>query len=168
MQNGYSFRKAGLADKDQLKSLGIKAYGQYENVLGPEHWTKMFTSLNDESKLIELIKSSTTFVCEHKGKIVGRIHLIGKGNPWDIFQADWAYIRMLGIDPAHSGNGIAKKLTLLCLEEAKKNNEIILALHTSEFMNAARHIYESLGFKISKEIEPRFAKRYWLYTLDLN
>jgi uncharacterized protein (DUF1810 family) len=34
-------------------------------------------------------------------------------------------------------------------------------------MDAARHIYESLGFTILKEIPNRFGKRYWLYTLNI-
>lgn len=40
-------------------------------------------------------------------------------------------------------------------------------LHTSEMMGAARHIYESLGFKKLREIEPRYGKKYWLYKLEL-
>jgi ribosomal protein S18 acetylase RimI-like enzyme len=34
-------------------------------------------------------------------------------------------------------------------------------------MNAARHIYEKIGFKIIKELEPRLGKKYWLYELTL-
>lgn len=56
----------------------------------------------------------------------------------------------------------------MCIEVAKKNNEQIMALHTSEIMESARHIYEKLGFKILKEIEPRLGVRYWLYTFDLS
>jgi hypothetical protein len=35
-------------------------------------------------------------------------------------------------------------------------------------MHKARHIYESLGFTILREIEPRLGKKYWLYTLDIS
>ncbi|MDX2173612.1 MAG: hypothetical protein SFY56_10845 [Bacteroidota bacterium] len=34
----------------------------------------------------------------------------------------------------------------MCIAHAKQNNEKTIALHTSEFMDAARHIYEGLGF----------------------
>lgn len=37
-----------------------------------------------------------------------------------------------------------------------------------EIMNNARHIYESLGFKIVREIDQRLGKRYWLCKLDLD
>ncbi len=84
-----------------------------------------------------------------------------------MFKAEWSYIRLVGVDPDYRGKGIAKNLTEMCLEFAKKTKEKIIALHTSEFMDAARHIYESLGFKVLREIEPRLGKRYWLYTLEL-
>jgi ribosomal protein S18 acetylase RimI-like enzyme len=34
-------------------------------------------------------------------------------------------------------------------------------------MDKARYIYEKLGFKIIKEIEPRYGKKYWLYEMSL-
>ncbi|HTA61317.1 MAG TPA: GNAT family N-acetyltransferase, partial [Bacteroidia bacterium] len=100
--------------------------------------------------------------------IIGMAYIVSSGNPWDIFKAEWSYIRMVGVNPAYGGQGIAKALTSMCINHAVKTNEKIIALHTSEFMNAARHIYESLGFKILQPIEPRFGKKYWLYTLSIN
>ena len=50
----------------------------------------------------------------------------------------------------------------------KQSGEKILALHTSEFHDSARHIYESMGFKIIKELEPIYSKKYWLYNLHLD
>lgn len=80
----------------------------------------------------------------------------------------WTYIRMVGVNPKYRGHGIAKDLTKMCIDFAKQNNEKTIALHTSEFMDAARHIYESIGFKVLEETLPIFGKKYWLYTLDLN
>ena len=94
-------------------------------------------------------------------------YVIPKGNPTDIFQEDWSYIRMVGVNPNYNGNGIGKRLTQLCIDHAKETGENVVALHTSEFMDAARHIYESMGFKQIRELEPRLGKRYWLYQLEL-
>ena len=52
------------------------------------------------------------------------------------------------------------------MEHAKETNETYIALHTSEFMDAARAIYEKKGFKKKKEIE-YLGKRYWIYLLEL-
>jgi ribosomal protein S18 acetylase RimI-like enzyme len=74
---------------------------------------------------------------------------------------------MVGVDPTYGGKGIAQTLTEMCVDHAKTLNEKTIALHTSEFMDAARHIYEKNGFKRTQEIEPRYGKRYWLYRLEL-
>lgn len=93
--------------------------------------------------------------------------LIPKGNPSDIYDKDWCSIRFVTVDPDFGGQGIGRKLTTICIDRAIQNGEKIIALHTSELMNNARHIYESLGFKIVREIDPRLGKRYWLYLLQL-
>jgi ribosomal protein S18 acetylase RimI-like enzyme len=94
-------------------------------------------------------------------------YLIPHGNPTELFEDGWAYIRMVGVNPLHEGKGIAQELTRVCIRQAEENGERVIALHTSEFMHAARHIYEKNGFRVLKEIAPRFGKRYWLYTLSL-
>ncbi len=161
------YRTASIKDKYQLKQLGLISYGQYASILTPDNWEKLNANLNDDEKLIVLINQSTIFVCCDDEKIIGMAYFISNGNPWDIFKAEWSYIRMVGVDPAYARRGIAKALTKFCVTYAKNSNEKTIALHTSEFMDAARYIYESLGFKILQEIPDRLGKKYWLYTLDL-
>lgn len=163
-----NYRTATIEDKAQLKALGLLSYGQYQSVLAPEYYTQLHANLQNDEKLEELISTSTCFVCLDQGLIVGMAYLVPHGNPWDIFKAEWCYIRMVGVNPAYQGSGIAKELTKRCIAFAKETGERTIALHTSEFMHAARHIYESLGFKIVQEIPQRLGKRYWLYTLDLD
>jgi ribosomal protein S18 acetylase RimI-like enzyme len=55
----------------------------------------------------------------------------------------------------------------MCIDEARARGERTVMLHTSEFMDAARHIYESLGFKRIRDIGLRFGKMYYLYCLEL-
>jgi ribosomal protein S18 acetylase RimI-like enzyme len=170
---GLSFRRITLKDLEQVKQLGLISYGQFAELLG-EDWNKMQANLSNNENWEKIINGSTGFACYDAsrgsatdGEILGMAFIISSGNPWDIFKAEWSYIRMVGVDPAYGGIGIAKKLTSMCIEHAKANGEKIVALHTSEFMDAARHIYESAGFKILHAIEPRFGKKYWLYTLEL-
>ena len=93
--------------------------------------------------------------------------LVPSGNPTTIFPADWCYLRMVGVHTNHSGKGIGKALTKMCVDEGKSSGEKTIGLHTSEFMDGARHIYESIGFRQVRELEPHLGKRYWLYKLDL-
>lgn len=163
----FTYRKGTLDDKEQLKHIGIVSFAQYSPILDPEHNGNMMDSLNDDEKLVRLINMSEIFVCVDKDKIIGTAYFIPNGNPWDIFKTEWSYIRMVSVEPAYQGKGIAKTLTAQCIAHAKKTNEKTIALHTSEMMDAARHIYESLGFKMLHEIESRLGKKYWLYTLEI-
>jgi len=159
-----NYREGTFHDKDKLNELGKIAYGQFKNELTEENWEKMNNYLSSVNSYSDLLEQSKCFICENTDEIVGMAYLVSKGNPTDIFHKDWCYIRMVGVDPKFSGKGIGKKLTQMCIDYAKENDEQFIALHTSEFMNSARHIYEKIGFKAIKELDLRYGKRYWLYT----
>lgn len=160
------YRKASLSDFDKLKALGIESYSEFSKILTNANWNKMNSFLESDANLTKLINQSTVFVCEKDSDIIGMIYLVPRGNPTELFQESWSYIRFLGVNTKFRGNGIGKKLTDLCLEHAKEANEKYIALHTSEFMNPARAIYEKRGFKKTKEIE-YLGKTYWIYLIEL-
>lgn len=161
------YRDAMHSDIADLKELGLRSYGQFAELLGPEHWKKMAAAISDNSMWNTLLDQSRGFVATHDGKPVGMAFFIPSGNPTELFESGWSYIRMVGVNPAFSNHGIARRLTQSCLEQAKRQNETIVALHTSEFMDAARHLYESLGFRQLKEISARYGRRYWIYVLKV-
>lgn len=166
MSVDFTYRKAKQSDFNQLKSLGIESYAEFSQVLTRKHWNTMNSFLESDENLTKLMNQSTVFVCEKKSEIVGMIYLVSSGNPTKLFQEDWSYIRFLGVNTKFRGNGIGKKLTDLCIEQAKENNEQYIALHTSEFMDSARAIYEKRGFRKTKEIQ-YLGKKYWIYLFEL-
>jgi GNAT superfamily N-acetyltransferase len=168
MQTTFKYRPVTAGDLEQLKALALISYGQYAPQLSTENAELFKSSLGNIKTWTTLLGMSNGIVCLHQEEIIGMAFLISAGNPWDIFKAEWAYIRMLGIDPRYEGQGIARALINRCIANAKAAHEKTLALHTSEMMHAARHIYETSGFKVLHEIEPRYGKRYWIYTLDLS
>lgn len=167
MNKELEYRPGSLADLPQLMELGQISYGQYAPVLGAEHFATLHKFLHNEKAWTEMVAGSYPFVCEADGIIAGMAFLVPHDNPTDIYDKDWCYIRMVGVHPNYAGQGIGKKITMLCIEKAKALQETTIALHTSEFMDAARHIYEQIGFTVLHEIAPRFGKRYWLYTLAI-
>jgi ribosomal protein S18 acetylase RimI-like enzyme len=162
------YREGNFDDVAELQKLALISYGQFQNTLTEENWNKLRAHITNENLFPHLLKTSKGFVCEHDKEIVGMAFLVPKGNPTEIFDKDWSYIRMVGVDPKFGGKGIGKMLTQMCIDFAKSSDEKVIALHTSEYMNAARHIYESLGFKKIRELEPRYGKRYWIYTLSFS
>jgi len=164
-----NFRKGNNSDLEQLKELGLKSWRQFKDELTNDNWNELYNSLNNYDTYSDLLSKSECIVCENDTKeIIGMSFLVPNGNPTEIYDEKWCHLRFVSVDPKHRSKGIGEKLTNLCIELALKNNEKVMALHTSEIMKSARYIYEKIGFKILREIEPRLGIKYWLYTLALN
>lgn len=167
MKAALTYRKGSIRDFAPLKELGVTSYQEFSEILTPDNWEKLKKGLSNDELLEDLIIKSTVFICEDGEKIVGVAYFVPSNNANEIFQPEWCYLRRVGVDPQYRGLGIARKLTQLSIEHARETKEKLFALHTSEFMHAARHVYESLGFKREKELNPIFGKTYWLYILNL-
>ena len=163
-----NIRQGSLQDLKQVKELAISEWIQFKNVLTPDNWEILYNTLIDEQNYIELLNVSESFVYENnQNEIIAFTFLVPSGNPTDIYNDQQSYIRFLTVSHLYCGQNIGQTLTEKCIQKAKENGEKYVALHTSEIMNAARHIYDKLGFKITKEIEPRLGKKYWIYELTL-
>ena len=167
MNDHFIYREGSAKEKQSLQQLGILSYNQFSKILSRANWAVMDRFLKSDKMWDQLVRHSKIFVCEANDKLIGMAYLVPAGNPTHIYPADWSYVRMVGVDPAYRGKGIAKRLTQLCVDYARQSNEKIVGLHTSEKMDDARHIYESIGFIIYKEIDPIYGMKYWLYRLDL-
>ncbi|MGL4599790.1 MAG: GNAT family N-acetyltransferase [Bacteroidia bacterium] len=163
-----NYRNGSLNDLADLTKLAQKSWQKFQQELAPEHWQKLSSVVSSEQTFSNLLAIAPCFVCETEAnELVGMAFIVPSGNPADVFEKEWAVIRFVSVHPYFAGQGIGKHLTMMCIDWAKQNNEKTIALHTSEMMQNARHIYEHLGFRILKELEPRLGKKYWLYTLDL-
>lgn len=161
-------RLGNFSDLSAVKHLGQETWKQFEKELTLENWRQLSSIVSSESVYEDLLLNSTSFICENEiGEIIGMSFLVPSGNPTEIYTKEQCYIRFVTVSEKYKGLKIGQKLTERCIEFAKLNGEHRIALHTSEFMNKARHIYEKLGFRIIKEIEPRFGKKYWVYELIL-
>lgn len=164
--DAYHFREANVADLDQIKALGLLAYGAYQSKLSEENWKKMEANFTTGNTIDQLLSIAYGFVCEINTELVGMAFLVPRGNPNQIFREDWSQIRLVGVHPQHAGKGIGRALTRYCIEKAVETGEKNIALHTSDMMGAAPHLYESFGFNIHSTFE-HFGKEYRIYLLNL-
>lgn len=166
MRNSFSYRIGNQNDLSPMMELTLLAYRQYKNILSPAHWQEMETNLSNKNLLPELMERGRFFVCEVGNQIIGMAILVPSGKATSLFQANWAHIRLVGVRPGSEGKGIGRKLTEMCVNFAAESGENFVALHTSEFQDAARHIYESMGFKKHREFRVH-DKKFWIYLRKL-
>lgn len=161
-------RNGNIQDLNSVKQLAQNTWKQFENNLTNKNWKKLSSILSNEKVYKDLLLNSISFVCENETReMIGMSFLVTSGNPTEIYNNEQCYIRFVTVSEKYKGLKIGQKLTEECIEFAKNSGEKKIALHTSEFMDKARHIYEKLGFKIIKEIEHRYGKKYWLYEKSL-
>lgn len=164
-----TYRTGTKDDIQGLKKLAINSWTPFQKKLTEENWNSLKKTISDDKTYEELIDQSTCILCVTDNEVViGMAFLVPSGNPTDIYLKEWSYIRFVSVDPEFGGQGIGRKLTTMCMNIAKENGEKTIALHTSEIMDKARYIYESLGFEILREIDQRLGIRYWLYKIEFN
>jgi ribosomal protein S18 acetylase RimI-like enzyme len=167
MDRRLQYREATTDDLPELQALGLTSYGRYAHRLTPDNWKEWEANFTSDAYFFSLFTNGTCLVCEDNDSIVGMAFLIRSGNPTRFFRSDWCYLRLVAVHPEYENQGIGRQLTNICLAHATAARETRIALHTSEFQDAARHIYESIGFKKHQEYE-HYGKKYWVYTLPLN
>jgi ribosomal protein S18 acetylase RimI-like enzyme len=160
-----TIREASTQDFAVITSLSIRAYQEYSQALTPEHWHTMQTGLSGIAKHAQQAKP---LVAELEGKLIGSVVYYAPGTSnSQIFQPEWASLRLLAVSPEHRGRGIGKLLSQKCINRAKTDKADVIGLHTSELMTKARRMYEKLGFRQDIELPRRLGVRYWRYILDL-
>ena len=166
MQESYTFREAVPADVAALQELSNLAYGEYAKVLTPENWARMHQDLNDTERLSQLVRKARGILCLDGPLLIGMAFLVPHGHPTHIYPAHWSYVSLVGVHPLYRGQGIAERLTVSCVAQARALGEAVVALHSSEVMGKARKLYERLGFRPVRELDIIYGKRSWLYKLD--
>jgi ribosomal protein S18 acetylase RimI-like enzyme len=78
-----------------------------------------------------------------------------------------AHLRMLGVHPEAQGRGIGRRIMEACIDAAREAGKSVMTLDTTERMEAAIHLYESMGFRRAPDLVFDDGFRLRFYELRL-
>lgn len=143
-QQAIEVRAAVPAELPAIRRLVSAAYAEFEPSVTPANWTRMSANI---ARVVDSAASGELLVAYLAEQLAGTVTYLAPG-PKDYHRVpqEWAVIRVLGVDPALRGHGVARALTEACLARARADRAPAVGLHTAEIMTAARALYESVGF----------------------
>ncbi len=146
-------RAARKSEIKEIEEGAVEAYMQYRSQVPVEIFEAYRQDLRNLSRYWD---EAEVLVADVDGRIAGSVQFYpdasteGFGLP-----PQWAGFRKLAVHPAARGRSIGRTLVEKCLELAARNGAPAIAIHTSLFMEAARHIYEDMGFQRCPEYDLR-------------
>lgn len=152
------------ADADAVNALALRAFGQFRGA-----YSDWETFAGNIGRMASLAESGELIVAEERGRIVGAVVYVGPHRcRQPFFDAEWAILRMLVVDPDFRGRGIGRLLTDACISRARCDGASVIALHTSPIMEVALPMYLRTGFVLEREVPPISGVPYGVYVKRLN
>ena len=131
-----SFRKATPEDAD--------AYVELEHTAA---MNKTYSGILDREEALKDFTENEVYLIYKDDKLAG-------STEYEMKSPDHAYLSGLIIHPDYQGKGIGREAALFRLEKLKGVKRIDLVTHPENFKII--DLYQSLGFKIEKQIENYF------------
>ncbi len=145
-------RDAAPEELDRIEELVKAAYREFR----PHFPEKVWQAWMDNVSQTVRAPGGMLIVAEVGGVIEGAIKFFPDASQAGM--GHWppgsAAIRILAVAPAARGRGLGTRLARECLRRAREQKISAIFLFTAEFMHAARHIYETLGFQRAPEFDP--------------
>lgn len=137
-------RTAAVRDLITVRRIVTAAYAEFESWLTPANWAQMTSNI---AKVIEPGAPGLLRVAQLDDQLAGTVTYLPPGpKDYQRVPPGWSVIRVLAVDPALRGRGVARALTEDCLALARADHAPAVGLHTAEMMVAARALYECAGF----------------------
>lgn len=169
MTESFHIRDARPDEIEAINSLTLSVYEEYATIMTPLAWAGLKGAVVNG---LATTASVERIVAEQNRILIGSVMLFPAAvNAYGSLsgQAAIPELRLLAVTPAARGHGIARALVEECIRRTRLAGAKELGIHTSISMQAAIHMYESMGFNRfpSDDFQPEGAELVTAYRLPL-
>jgi ribosomal protein S18 acetylase RimI-like enzyme len=151
MDNGVLIRDALPAELDAIEALVKEAYLEFRPLFPEQVWLAWMENVSRTVRA----PGGMLIVAEVAGSIQGCVKFFPDASL--AAMGHWppgaGAIRIFAVLPWARGQGYGLRLTQEVLRRARDLKIPAIYLFTGEFMHAARHLYEKLGFRRAPEFD---------------
>jgi len=147
-------REARSGERAEAGRVTAEAYREFVRP-GDDDWERYLARIADVDGRAD---RTTVLVAVEDGRVLGSLTLELEGRVRDEDDEEFrplepgeAHIRMLGVDPAARGRGVARAMMSAAERGARDAGKTILTLNTTRRMTAARAMYERLGYERTED-----------------
>ena len=166
-------RPAKASERQRALEITLEAYAEYSGVLRPTYWDSyrehIVDTLTDLGVAEQLVAATGS-------SLLGTALYYQPGSSFSVEVApaavsqDCPEVRLVAVAPTGRGQGVGRALMETCVDRARSSGAPGLVLHTMEMMEAARSLYDSMGFVRAPELDFRPAKEWFVegFRLDFD
>lgn len=151
MAQASQIREARKEELPEVEALVKAAYQEFQPLMPEAAWKNWMANISAALQA----PGGLVLVAEREGRVEGAVTFFPDAG--QAHQGHWpagaGAIRLLAVRPASRGWGYGVRLTQACLNRARELGIGTIYLYTGTFMEAARHIYEKLGFQRAPEFD---------------
>jgi ribosomal protein S18 acetylase RimI-like enzyme len=149
MDEKIRIREGVPAEQDQAEALVKTAYREFQPLFPEQVWQAWMDNIRETVHS----RAGVLIVAESGGKIQGVVKFYPDASQAAMgkWPREAASMRILAVHPDSRGKGVGTLLARECVRRAR--NLATIYLYTGTFMEAARHIYEKLGFTRAPEFD---------------
>jgi GNAT superfamily N-acetyltransferase len=161
-------REARPEEYAELGDVVAAAYAPYGSP-GDQGWVQHLALVRD---VADRAQRTVVLAAVKDGRVLGSatIELFDViGDDDRELPPDTSFLRMVGVDPQAQGRGVGRALVEDVIRRVRAAGKRTLGLRTTPKMEAAHHLYESLGFVRDSSLDLPLEGDYSLlgYRLDL-
>jgi ribosomal protein S18 acetylase RimI-like enzyme len=151
MNEDVLIREGSTAEQNQIEALVKTAYREFQPLFPEQVWQTWMDNIRETVHS----PAGVIIVAESEGEIQGvvKFHPDASLAAMGQWPPEAASMRILAVHPDSRGKGYGTLLARECVQRAKALKIATIYLYTGTFMQAARHIYEKLGFKRAPEFD---------------
>ncbi len=154
-------RCSQYAYPDEFSEIGellVQVYSQLEGFPKPKNQPKYYDMLLNVGVLTNKPETELLVAITQENRIAGAVVYFGDmkyyGSGGSATKETCSSgFRLLAVNPGYRGHGVGKLLTLECIRKAQKKRNSQVIIHTTNAMQTAWKMYESLGFKRSVDLD---------------